>query len=260
MTDDNVLVRHIDGVAVLTLNRPESLNAWDMAMQDKVRRRFAEFGADERTRAVVITGAGDRAFCAGQDLAETAEFGPENVDTWLDNFRSLYRAILEIDKPVVAALNGVAAGSGYQLSMLCDVRVAHPGVRMGQTEVSSGIPSVTGMYLTMRALGTSRTLELMLSGRLMDIDELRQVGLVHHVVAEGDVLDTAVKVGAQLGEQPSVAVALTKQRYRDLITPGLWEAFEAARAIDQKAWASGQPQQVMREFFTARKQKSREQR
>lgn len=253
MTEDDVLVRHDGGVAVLTLNRPASLNAWDMAMQDTVRRRFLEFAEDDRTKAVVITGAGDRAFCAGQDLAETQRFGPEHVDAWLDNFRSLYRAVLEIDKPVVAAINGVAAGSGYQLTLLCDVRVAHPGVRMGQTEVTSGIPSITGMYLTMGALGRSRTLELMMSGRLMEADELKEIGLVHHLVPQGDVLDTAVKVAGQLAEQPSVAIALTKQRYRDLITPGLWEAFEAARSIDRKAWASGQPQQVMRDFFAARK-------
>ncbi|MEU6715832.1 enoyl-CoA hydratase/isomerase family protein [Nonomuraea sp. NPDC046802] len=255
MSQDDVLVRHDGEVAVLTLNRPASLNAWDMAMQDTVRRRFGEFAADDRTRAVVITGAGERAFCAGQHLAETAGFGPENVDAWLDNFRSLYRAVLEIDKPVVAAINGVAAGSGYQLTLLCDVRVAHPGVRMGQTEVSSGIPSITGMYLTMRALGGSRTLELMMSGRLMEADELKQAGLVHHLVPQGDVLATAVKIAGQLAEQPSVAIALTKQRYRDLITPGLWEAFEAARAIDRKAWASGQPQQVMRDFFAARRKR-----
>src|SRR5690606_13575213 len=102
-------------------------------------------------RGIVFTGAGDRAFCAGQDLAETAEFDPDGVEAWLANFRAMYEAVLHVDKPVVAAVNGVAAGSGYQFTLLCDVRVAHPGVRMGQPEVKSGIPSITGMYLTERA-------------------------------------------------------------------------------------------------------------
>lgn len=254
MTDE-ILLDHRDDVAVITLNRPASLNAWTMRMQDQVRQRVVELAADDTVRGIVFTGAGDRAFCAGQDLAETAQFDPESVDAWLANFRSLYESVLNVDKPVVAAINGVAAGSGYQFTLLCDVRVAHPGVQMGQPEVQSGIPSITGMYLTERALGSSRMLELMLSARLMGIDELTNVGLVHHVVPQEQVLDKAIEVVHQVAALPSVAVALTKERYRAQVLPGLRDAFAAAVDIDRRAWGSGQPQQVMREFFEARKAK-----
>lgn len=254
MTDEILLERR-DDVAVITLNRPDSLNAWTMQMQDQVRQRVVELATDDGVRGIVFTGAGDRAFCAGQDLAETAQFDPDGVDAWLSNFRSLYEAVLNVDKPVVAAVNGVAAGSGYQFTLLCDIRVAHPGVRMGQPEVSSGIPSITGMYLTERALGSSRMLELMLSARLMEIDELTGVGLVHHVVPREQVLDKAIEVVRQIAALPTVAVALTKERYRAQLLPGLREAFAAAAPIDRRAWASGQPQQVMREFFETRKAK-----
>lgn len=246
---EEILVDLVEGVAVVTLNRPRSLNAWDMAMQEEFRRRLVALDQDPEVVGIVITGAGDRAFCAGQDLAETATFGPENVDDWLDNFRGLYRTILEINKPIVAAINGVAAGSGYQLTLLCDIRVAHPAVKMGQTEVTSGIPSITGMYLTMNAIGSSRTLEMMLTGRLLDARELKEFGILHHIVPQEQVLSEAIAIARQVGAQPSVAVSLTKERYRQMLTPGLWEAFEAARDIDKRAWASGQPQQVMREFF-----------
>lgn len=248
----DVLTTDRDGIGVITLNRPDALNAWTMAMQAEIAEHFRRLDSDDGTRAIVLTGAGERAFCAGQDLAETATFDPETTEGWLENFRAFYEAVLGVDKPVVAALNGVAAGSGYQVALLCDVRVAHASVRMGQPEVSSGIPSITGMYLSERALGSARMLELMLSGRLMEIDELCQVGLVQHVVDREKALDKAVEVATELAAQPSVAVALTKQRYRETVLPGLRDAFAAAVEIDRRAWASGQPQQVMREFFAAR--------
>ena len=152
----------------------------------------------------------------------------------------------------MAAINGVAAGSGYQVSLLCDVRVIHPGVTMGQTEVSSGIPSITGLYLTERALGRSRTLEMMLTGRLLDADELCHVGLAHHLVPASEVVDRAVAVAAQIARQPTVAVQATSSE------PGSSSATDSGRrsmrppSIDQRAWASGQPQQTMRAFFEAR--------
>ncbi len=249
---NDILIDRRDGVAIVTLNRPESLNAWDMAMEAELADRVHTLAGQDETRGIVLTGAGDRAFCAGQDLAEAQQFNPDTVDKWLENFRRLYETVLGVDKPVVAALNGITAGSGYQLALLCDIRVAHPGVCMGQPEVTSGIPSITGMYLSERALGTSRTLELMLSGRLMDADELVRVGLVHHIVPAGQVLDRAIEVAEQLAAQPSVAVALTKQRYRETLLPGLREAFTAAAEIDRRAWGSGQPQEVMRQFFQSR--------
>jgi enoyl-CoA hydratase/carnithine racemase len=248
----DVLVSHRGAIAVVTFNRPDRLNAWTMDMQARAAALLEDLAVDPSVVGVVLTGAGDRAFCAGQDLAETAAFSPPDVDRWLSSLRRLYGAVLSFDKPVVAAVNGVAAGSGYQVSLLCDVRVIHPGVTMGQTEVSSGIPSITGLYLTERALGRSRTLEMMLTGRLLDADELCQVGLVHHLVPATDVLDRAVAVAAQIARQPTVAVQATKQRAREQLTPGLWEAFDAAAEYDRRAWASGQPQQTMREFFEAR--------
>jgi enoyl-CoA hydratase/carnithine racemase len=250
--DADVLVGHRGPVAVVTLNRPERLNAWTMDMQARAAALLEDLAADQEVPAVVLTGAGDRAFCAGQDLAETAAFTPPDVDRWLRSLRRLYAAVLNFDKPVVAAVNGVAAGSGYQVSLLCDVRVIHPGVTMGQTEVSSGIPSITGLYLTERALGRSRALEMMLTGRLLEAGELCQVGLAHHLVPAAEVVDRAVAMAERLARQPTVAVQATKQRAREQLAPGLWEAFEAAAEYDRRAWASGQPQQTMREFFEAR--------
>lgn len=248
----DVLVETRDGVGVITLNRPESLNSWTTAMQAQIAHVIGQFDQDARVESIVITGTGDRAFCAGQDLHETAEFSPENVDAWLGNFKDVYDAILSTAKPVVAALNGVAAGSGYQLALVCDIRVAHRGVRIGQPEVNSGIPSITGHYLTHYSLGHSRAAEMMLSGRLLDADEAHQVGLIHTLVAQEAVLDESLRRAIDLASRPKLAFRLTKKRMRDLLWPGLLEAFEAGASIDREAWASGEPQRTAREFFAAR--------
>lgn len=251
--DDDVVLSVRDDVGVVTLNRPESLNAWDMKMQGKVLESVSTLEANDEVSGLVITGAGDRAFCAGQDLHETAEFEAENVDAWLDNFAALYDEILGCTKPVVAALNGVAAGSGYQLALVCDVRVAHAGVRIGQPEVSSGIPSVTGLALTWLSLGHSRTTELMLSGRLMQAEEARRVGILHRIVPQEEVLTAALRTAQELAAQPRLAFRLTKQRIHDQIRPILQAAFETARTTDRQAWSSQEPQRVAAEFFEQRR-------
>lgn len=248
----DVIINVRDRIGCITLNRPEALNAWTLQMREEVTQAVRSFGEDANIKAVVITGAGERAFCAGQDLNETAKFEAENVVPWLDSFKSLFDAILSAPKPVVAALNGVAAGSGYQLAMVCDYRVAHDGVRVGQPEVNSGIPSITGHFLTQYSLGHSRTADMMLSGRLLGAEEAYRVGLVHLLVAPEDVLQVALDRADDLAGRPKLAFQLTKQRIRDVLWPGLLEAFEAGIEIDRKAWASGEPQETARQFFAVR--------
>lgn len=242
----------VDGTALITLNRPDVLNAWTMAMQQEIVKIVRGYNDDPTVHALVITGAGEKAFCAGQDLNESSELTESDVDSWLDNFLNVYDAILSCKKPVIAALNGVAAGSGYQLSMVCDVRVAHEGVRIGQPEVSSGIPSVTGQYLTSLSLGHSRTVELMLSGRLMDANEAHQIGIIHKLVPADSVLDSAMEYGRALGSQPKLAFELTKRNIRDRMWPGLTASFAAGAILDAEAWASGEPRETAQKFFEQR--------
>src|SRR5215472_15183850 len=127
-----VLTDVTGGIATVTLNKPWKLNAWDTPMRAQVAEVLRSWNADPRVLAVVMTGAGERAFSAGQDLDETDKF---------QSWRDFYNSIRDLDKPCLAALNGVAAGSAFQAAMLTDLRVGHPGVRMGQAEINSGIPS-----------------------------------------------------------------------------------------------------------------------
>ncbi|MED5406448.1 MAG: enoyl-CoA hydratase/isomerase family protein, partial [Pseudomonadota bacterium] len=193
--NQNILLAHEQSTAVVTLNRTEKLNAWDTAMRMELSTVLGELNADDDIRAIVVTGAGERAFSAGQDLEETMQFSSgEEGHAWFLSWRDFYDSVRQLDKPCLAALNGVAAGSAFQFAMLTDVRVGHSGSRMGQPEINSGIPSVLGPLLMVPRLGLSRTVELTLSGRMMEGDECHRIGLIHHLVAADKVMEKSLEV------------------------------------------------------------------
>lgn len=246
-----LLDRHQE-VATITLNRPEKLNAWHSEMRLEVANALRKCNADSQIRAVIITGAGDRAFSAGQDLAESQQFTAERAVEWMGEWRNLYGAIREMDKPLIAALNGVAAGSAFQAALLTDIRVGHPGVRMGQTEINSGIPSVTGPWIMWDLLGRARTVELTLTGRLMDGDECHALGLIHHLVPQDQVMERAMQVALELAAKPPIAMKLNKRRFREVTQAGFEDAERAGAIIHREAFASGEPQAMMEKFFAER--------
>ncbi|WP_285573840.1 enoyl-CoA hydratase/isomerase family protein [Actinoallomurus iriomotensis] len=258
MTDDqanSVLLDRDGPVALITLNRPEKLNAWTARMRDRLIESLAEAGADPDVRAVVLTGAG-RAFCAGQDLKETAGIDPDDhaaSDAWIDGFDRLYRAVRDLDKPTIAAVNGVAAGSGFQFALLADLRVGHRDVRMGQPEVLSGIPSITGIWAMWDVLGRARTAELALTGRLVDGTEAERLGLLTRLVDAEQVLASAVEQAHELAALPPGALALTKGRLRELDDDALAAAVRAAKKVHAAAYASGEPQREMARFLAGRR-------
>ncbi|MFE2087317.1 enoyl-CoA hydratase/isomerase family protein [Streptomyces sp. NPDC059460] len=242
-------------VAEVTLNRPDKLNAWTGGMRSRLVAALDALGDDERCRAVVLTGAG-RAFCAGQDLAETAAIDPDDhaaAEAWIDDFGRLFRAVRGLDKPVVAAVNGVAAGSGFQFALLADFRIGHAAVRMGQPEVLSGIPSITGIWAMRGILGRAKTAEFALGGRLVDGTEAERLGLLTRLVAQDEVKTEALAEAARLAALPPGAVALTKGRLRELDDAGLDDAIEAAKKVHTAAYATGEPQREMARFLAGRR-------
>lgn len=235
------------------MNRPEKLNAWTEAMRSELAELFRRARGDDGVGAVVLTGTG-RGFCAGQDFAEASRFDVADqarTEEWLDRIKDFYDLIRGMDKPTVAAINGVAAGSGFQVALLMDVRVAHTTARLGQPEVNSGIPSITGTYLISTALGPARTAELVLSGRLMTAHEARAAGAVHEVT-DGDVVKMAVERARRLAAQPRDAIARTKSWLRAMGESGYQAAFAFARAQHREAFGSGGPQNMMSEFLESR--------
>jgi enoyl-CoA hydratase/carnithine racemase len=252
LTTEFIRLESEGGVARLTLNRPEVLNAWHGPMRKEIVAALRALEADPDVRSVVITGAGDRAFCAGQDLNEATNFGPDEAEVWIEEWRAFFGAIRALSKPVVAAINGVAAGSAFQAALYTDIRIGHPGVRMGQPEINSGIASVTGPYIMREILGLPRTVELTLSGRLMNADEALEAGALHRVVPAEDLLPTAYEIAAELGAKPAVAMGIDKAWLREMTEPGFQAAMEAAKRYHRVSFESGEPQRRTAAFLAKR--------
>lgn len=243
-----------EGLATLTLNKPWKLNAWDTPMRGEVAEVLRAWNKDTGIRAIIMTGAGDRAFSAGQDLDETEKFSSGSQGaTWFQGWRDFYNAIRDLDKPILAALNGVAAGSAYQAVLLCDIRIGHHGSKMGQPEINSGIPSVTGPMLMLPRIGLARTTELTLSGRMMEATEAHAIGLIQHLVnTPAEVMPKTQEIARMLAEKPPIAMRLNKQRLRQVTQDAFDEAFKNGGAYQAEAFASGEPQEAMRNFFAER--------
>lgn len=141
-----VEIEVVERIAVLRLNRPDNLNALTVELARAIADGLVRLDADDAVDGIVLTGAGDRAFCAGVDLAEAHGVQVHEIETWFGAVCNIYKQILLTNKPVIAALNGVAAGGGFQMALVSDQRVAHPGTRMGQPEINAGIPSIMGSY------------------------------------------------------------------------------------------------------------------
>lgn len=247
-----ILLEIQDRVGVITLNRPEKLNAWTSAMRNEIIDALQAYDADANVAAIIMTGAGERAFCAGQDLEEAHGFDATRAAEWIREWEHYYTVLRGLSKPLVMALNGTAAGSAFQVALLGDVRVAHPGVRMGQPEINSGIASTTGPWIMKEMLGMSRTIELTLTGRLMDAEECRHIGLIHHLVPADQVFAKAMEVARELASKPPIAMRLDKQRFREMTEATFRDSIEAGLRIQPESYASGEPARMMEAFFRKR--------
>ncbi|GEN24395.1 enoyl-CoA hydratase [Halomonas cupida] len=247
-----ILTSKQDRVGIITLNRPEVLNAWHSEMRQQLIAALDTFSNDESLGAIVLTGAGDRAFSAGQDLNETRSFDSDRAISWVAEWEALYDKLRSSPKPIIAALNGVAAGSAFQVALLCDFRIAHGDVRMGQPEINSGIASTTGPWIMREHLGLARTIDLTLSGRLMNADESHALGLINRLVSVDRVLAEALALGEELANKPPVAMRLDRQRFQEITEPGFRDCLEAGVRIQGEAYASGEPARMMELFLKRR--------
>ncbi|WP_295805698.1 enoyl-CoA hydratase/isomerase family protein [uncultured Nitratireductor sp.] len=251
------ILTEVEGsVFKITLNRPQVMNAWNATMREELMDALAEAEDNDAVRAVILTGAGDRAFGAGQDLNETKSFDADRAEVWIGEWEKLYDRFRRLSKPIIAALNGVAAGSAFQVALLCDLRIGHAGVRMGQPEINSGIPSTTGPWIMREMLGMARTIDLTLTGRLMDADEAERIGLINRLVPQDKVAEEAMKLAVELASKPPVAMRLDRQRFREMTEASLQDALSAGIRIQREAYATGEPARMMEAFLAKRRAKS----
>jgi enoyl-CoA hydratase len=199
----------LEAVALLTLDRPEALNALSFALVDELGGLLAVLDGDPACRAIVITGAGERAFAAGADIRELAGETPRSLRD-ADPFAVL-DGIGQLRTPVIAAVRGFALGGGCELAMACDMIVAGDDASFGQPEIRIGvIPGAGGTQRLARAIGKARAMELILTGRRIGAAEAASMGLVSLVVPAAETLDTALDLAGRIAAMPPLAVSAAK--------------------------------------------------
>jgi len=208
-------VRADTGVAVLTLNRPEQLNAFDLSMIGQWRAGLARVEADRSIRALVVTGAGT-AFCAGGDMRELESFlamgAVERKAFLFENVHQIPLALERIDCPVIAAINGTARGAGLDMALMCDLRVMDEATEVAESYVHVGLmPGDGGGWFLPRLVGLPRALELLWTGDAIDARTAREIGLVNRVAPAGQALAQAVTLAERIARQPPHAVRFTKR-------------------------------------------------
>ena len=232
--DDNVLLAEQKGpVAVLTLNRPQVMNAFNFSLLHRLRDAIERLRFDTDTRVIIITGAGQKGFCAGADLKERATLTPVQVKAFILTIRNLFAAIEDLPKPVVAAVNGIALGGGTELALAADIRLAADTASMGLTETRLAIiPGAGGTQRLPRLVGKGKAKELIFTGRRVDAHEAQEIGLVNRVCLSNRLLDECHEVAAMICENGPVAVEQAKYA----INHGMETDLHTGLAIESNAY------------------------
>lgn len=207
MTDSPVTVVNQAAVCRITVNRPDKLNALNAATLDALLAAFEAAATDAATRVVVLTGAGEKAFVAGADIAEMAELRPTEGRDFSQRGQRLMRRIETLPKPVIAMVNGFALGGGLELAMACHLRIASDAAKLGQPEINLGlIPGFGGTQRLLRLAGRAATLELCLLGAPIDAARALHLGIVNRVVAGADLEAETMRIAEQLARSAPLAL------------------------------------------------------
>jgi 3-hydroxypropionyl-coenzyme A dehydratase len=210
-------------IAVVKINRPEALNAMNVDVIAELSRTIDILAADDRIKCVIITGAGERAFCAGADIAFMVNIEPMAAEKYASSAQAVLNKIEKLEKPVIAAVNGFALGGGCELAMVCDIRIASENAKIGQPEVTIGIPpGWGGTQRLLRIVGPAKAKEMIFTGKMIAADEAASIGLVNRVVKleTGDQLPPEAAKGDPAAEKArtlEVAKILNKKLMADCI-------------------------------------------
>ena len=201
-----------DAIAVLTINRPETMNSLNPATLDELTGMVTELQTDPLVKVVIITGAGEKAFVAGGDLSVMQSLGPMESRSVAQRAQRLFNAIEYGEKVFIAALNGYTLGGGCELAMACDIRIAAEKVKIGLPEVNLGIiPGWGGTQRLARLVGKGKAKEMMFTGDMITAKDAAQIGLINRVVADGELLEDCQQLAEKIAGKSQVAVKLIKE-------------------------------------------------
>lgn len=225
----NLLVEIDAKVATVTVNRPRVLNALDEATLKELEQAFVSFEADPEVKVVILTGAGEKAFVAGGDIAAMQPLGPVAARRFALMAQAVLGRIERFPKPVIAAVNGYALGGGCELAMACDLRIASETARLGQPEINLGIiPGWAGTQRLPRLVGKGRAKELLFTGEMIDAGEAWRIGLVNRVVPAAELMNAARELAKKIAGKGLLALGLAKEA----VDRGLEMDLERANACE----------------------------
>lgn len=261
LVENSVLVEDLGGVRRITLNRPDKLNSFNTRMHESLRAALIAASADPLCRAVLLTGAG-RGFCAGQDLSErTYKEGdpPRDLGATLEQFYNpLIRLIRGLEKPVICAVNGVAAGAGANIAFACDIVLAAKSARFIQAFTKIGlIPDAGGTYMLPRLVGEARAKALVLLAEPVGADEAERIGLIYRAVDDSALAQTALALATSLAEGPTRAFAEAKMLIQNGAMATLEAQLDAERDAQRRVGASSDYREGVQAFIDKRKARFR---
>lgn len=255
MSDHESLLKDLrDGIMVLTINRPEALNCFDMPLLEVFRSALADIAFDRKVRVLIITGSteGKNAFSTGADLKERAGMSPDQVRLYVQTIRNLFTAVEELPRPVIAAVNGYAFGGGLELALACDIRIASTTAVVGLTETSLAvIPGAGGTQRLPRIVGVARAKEMVLRARRITAEEGARYGLFLEAVEPVRLMDRAREIAAEIASNGPVALAQAKYA----IDKGVEVSLPVGLAIESNAYAVTIPTKDRIEGLTAFREK-----
>ena len=246
-------------IATVTLYRPDRLNALDHVLRDEILQALDMAGEDEEARALILTGAG-RAFCAGGDLQDVLQRGltmdPKTRERLaVRGFNEVVRAMRHLEKPIIAAVNGIAVGGGCCLALAADIRIATPDARFGMVFVRLGLSSADmgGSFLLPRLVGLAHASELMLTGEIIDAERAEKIGLVNRLVPADRLMATAGDLAKGLAAGPPIGLALTKRALNRSLGLDIAEHLDYEAFVQSKCMATEDHREGVEAFLEKRK-------
>jgi len=247
------LLTEVDGaVAVITLNRPDALNAFNNQLMDELTAALDRFDEDREIGCIVITGS-KKAFAAGADIKEMQN------NSYLDIYKSdvfgdHHEAIARFRKPIIAAVSGYALGGGCEIAMMCDMIVASESAKFGQPEITLGVmPGIGGTQRLTHAVGKAKAMDMCLTGRMMDAGEAERAGLVARVVPVDDLLETAQTMAAKIAAQSQPIAMMTKETINAAFEMSLAQGIQFERRLFQSMFTTDDQKEGMTAFIEKRK-------
>jgi enoyl-CoA hydratase len=253
MVYQNILIETSDRISTLTINRPDKRNALNQATRDEILHAFDSLQSATDCRVLIVTGAGDKAFIAGADISE---FDGRTALTQREAMKGLrvFTAVEEFPKPVIAMINGFCLGGGLEFALACDVRIAADTAKLGQPEINLGIiPGGGGTQRLTRLVGEGKSMELILTGDLIDATEAKAIGLVNDVVPASQLLERVRILAARIAEKSPIALRMAKEAVKTAARMNLREGLDRETDLFSLTFASEDKNEGVRAFLEKRK-------